>query len=61
LNPAVVFGIQLEAMIEGGVGSDGLPACLFIIVSEFVGAGLADLVFRKIYVKTYAKWKNNLS
>jgi len=57
----VVLAIQLEAMMEGGATASGLPACLLIMLAEILGAGLADLLFRKIYIKAFKKWKQTLS
>ena len=61
LNPAIVFGFQVQAMIHGEGNASAIPACLLIMLSQMLGAGFADLVFRKVYMKVYVNWKRILS
>jgi hypothetical protein len=57
LNPAVVFAVEGEALLQGGASAAGITPCLFLILSQFIGGGLADLVFRKVYIPVYKSWK----
>ena len=47
-------------MIDDGTTSAGLPAAFLLIVMQFIGAVLASVVFRQVYLKLYVKWKGRL-
>lgn len=60
INPAVVTSLQFEGMISDGTSSAGLPAAFLLILVQFVGAVLGSLVFKKVYLSLYIKWKSKL-
>jgi len=59
LNPAVVTSLQFEGMIHG-TSAAGLPGAFLLILMEFIGGALASIVFKKVYLKMYIKWKTRL-
>jgi hypothetical protein len=56
----VVTSLQFEGMIDDGTTSAGLPAAFLLIVMQFIGAVLASVIFRQVYLKLYVKWKGRL-
>ena len=53
----MVFAVETEALMQGDAKATGIPACLFLMLAQFIGGGLADLVFRKAYIPVYKAWK----
>lgn len=58
VNPAVLFGLQLQGMMFGDIPSSTLIYCLFIAISELLAGFLAQLVFKK-YLNQCKKWRDN--
>ena len=52
--------LQFEGMIDDGTTSAGLPAAFLLMAVEFLGAVLASVVFKQVYLKLYVKWKTRL-
>lgn len=59
LNPAVVFGGQIQGMIYEKIETSTLLACTFLALSQLLGGFLGQLFF-KTYKNQVVEWKKSM-